>query len=249
MSDCKPRTTPSEQKLASTESSEAVDPGRYREIVGSLIYLMTCTRPDISWVISKLSQTLSCPKMEDLVTAKHVLRYLKGTMEYELCFRKHSSELNLIAYSDADWASSLKDRHSTSGYCFSLAKNGALISWKSKKQPTIALSTCEAEYISLAATTQESLYLMQLLNSIDNKVYECTTVYEDNQGAIALSKNPVRRQRCKHIDIKYHFLREVVASGKMDIVYCQTENMVADILTKPATRIKLDKFKHILFGV
>ena len=146
--------------------------------------------------------------MEDLVTAKHVLRYLKGTMEYELCFKKCSSELNLIAYSQADWASSLEDRHNTSGYCFSLTKNGALISWKSKKQPTIALSTCEAEYVSLAATTQESLYLMQLLNSIDNKLYECTTVYEDNQGAIALSKNPVRRQRCKHIDIKYHFLRE-----------------------------------------
>jgi transposase InsO family protein len=80
-------------------------------------------------------------------------------------------------------------------------------------------------------TTQESLYLMQLLNSMDSKIYTCTRIYEDNQGAIALSKNPVRRQRCKHIDIKYHFLREVLISGKIDIVYCQTEHMLADILT------------------
>ena len=134
--------------------------------------------------------------MGDLVTAKHVLRYLKGTIEYELCFRKGNNELNLVAYSDADWASSLDDRHSTTGYCFSLTENGPPISWKSKRQTTIALSTCEAEYVSLAATTQESLYLMQLLNSMDNKTYKCTRIYEDNQRAISLSKNPVRRQRC-----------------------------------------------------
>ena len=248
MTHCKPRTTPCEQRLESTESSEAVEPRKYREIVGSLIYLMTCTRPDIRWVVSKLSQKLSCAKIEDLITAKHVLRYLKGTMGYELCFRKSDSELRLIAYSDADWASSLGDRHSTTGYCFSLVENGPLIAWKSKKQPTIALSTCEAEYVSLAATTQESMYLMQLLQGMDNKSYECTRIYEDNQGAIALSKNPVNKQRCKHIDIKYHFLREVAASGKINIVYCQTENMVADILTKPATRVKLNKFKYALFG-
>ena len=87
------------------------------------------------------------------------------------------------------------------------------------------------------------MYLMQLLQGMDNKSYECTRIYEDNQGAIALSK-----QRCKHIDIKYHFLREVAGSGKINIVYCQTENMVADILTKPATRVKLNKFKYAFFG-
>ena len=249
MSDCKPRTTPCEQRFEGMSDSEQVDPRRYREIVGSLIYLMTCTRPDIGWVVSKLSQKLSCPRMEDLVTAKHVLRYLKGSMEHELCFRKCDGELNLISYTDADWASSLDDRHSTTGYCFSLTENGPPILWKSNKQPTIALSTCETEYVSLAATTQESLYLMQLLNSMDSKIYTCTRIYEDNQGAIALSKNPVSRQRCKHIDIKYNFLRQVLISGKIDIVYCQTEHMVADILTKAATKVKLDRFRPILFGL
>ena len=91
------------------------------------------------------------------------------------------------------------------------------------------------------------MYLMQLLQGMDNKSYQCKRIYEDNQGAIALSKNPVNKQRCKHIDIKCHFLLEVAASGKISIVHCQTENMVADILTKPATRVKLNKFKYALF--
>ena len=249
MSNCKPRSTPCEQKFESTNDSEPVDQKKYREIVGSLIYLMTCTRPDIGWVVSKPSQRLSCPRVEDLVVAKHVLRYLKGTKEYELCFKKCDGVLSLIAYSDADWASSLDDRHSTTGYCFSLNENGPPIVWKSRKQPTVALSTCEAEYVSLAATTQESLYLMQLLSNMDNKTYKCAKILEDNQGAIALSKNPVNRQRCKHIDIKYHFLREVLVSGKIDIVYCQSEHMIADVLTKPATKAKLDRFKPFLFGL
>lgn len=247
MTNCKPRTTPCEQNWGGS-GSELTDQKKYREIVGSLIYAMSCTRPDISWIVSKLSQKLSCPKVEDMVAAKHVLRYLKGTIDYELCFEKCDEDLNLIAYSDSDWASSLEDRRSTTGYCFSLSKGGPLISWKSRRQPTVALSTCEAEYIGLAATTQESLYLTQLLNNMGIGSYECTKMYGDNQGAIALSKNPVNRQRSKHIDIRHHFLRDVLLDGKIDIVYCPTENMVADIFTKPATKVKMNKFQRFLFG-
>ena len=156
--------------------------------------------------------------------------------------------LNLIAYSDSDWASSMEDRRSTTGYCFSLSEEGPVVSWKTKRQPTVALSSCEAEYIGLAATTKESLYLSQLLSSMDGKSYECAKIYEDNQGAIALTKNPVNRQRSKHIDIKYHFLREVVRNRKVEIHYCPTAKMVADMFTKPATRVKLTKFKTFLFG-
>ncbi|XP_053561353.1 uncharacterized protein LOC128652439 [Bombina bombina] len=114
---------------------------------------MTCTRPDLSWVISKLSQYLSEPTEQHLTTAKHVMRYLKRTIDFELCYRKCSDNLKLEAYSDVDWASDVNDRRSMTGYCFTLTKNGPLIAWKSKKQPTVALSTCEAEYIALAATT------------------------------------------------------------------------------------------------
>lgn len=122
-----------------------------------------------------------------------------------------------------------------------------MISWKTKKQPTVALSTCEAEYIGLTTTTQESMYLTQLLNGMDNKMYICTTIYGNNQGAIALTRNPVNRQRSKHIDVKYYFIREALNEEKIHIIYCPSEDMAADILTKPFTRARILKFKKCFF--
>lgn len=250
MSDCKTRSTPCEQKLNFDGDGELIDSKRYREVIGSLIYVMTCTRPDISWIVSKLSQYLSEPKEQHWITAKHVLRYLKGTMNQELCYKKGVEKLNLVAYSDADWAADQSDRRSITGYCFSLTKCGPVISWRSKKQPTVALSTCEAEYMALAATTQESLYLVQLLGEMDSECqYTPVTIFEDNQGAIALSKNPVCRQRCKHVDIRYHFIRSALSDGKISIEYCPTADMAADVLTKPVTKFKNEKFLGYMFGI
>lgn len=123
--------------------------------LGSLIYLTSCTRPDLSYVVSKLSQYFNEPTEEQWTTVKHVLKYLKGTNDKMLCYRKCDEGLRLVAYSDADWAGDANDRRSTSGYCVSLCKNSPLISWKTKKQPTVALTTCEAECMALAATIQE----------------------------------------------------------------------------------------------
>lgn len=145
--------------------------------------------------------------MESSVAAKHVLRYLKETNDYEFKFKQNYEMLCLIGFSDSDWASSVEDRRSTTGYCFSLTKDSPIVSWKSKKQPTVALSTCEAEYIGLATTTQESIYLNHLLNGIDDRVHVCFKIYADNQEAIALSKNPINRQRSKHIDVKSFYLK------------------------------------------
>ena len=144
MSNCKPRSTPSEQKLE-FDGGIPVDPRQYREAVGSLVYAMACTRPDICWVVTQLSQFLVAPMKGHWIALKHVLRYLKGTLDFELCYRKCDDGLTLIGYSDADWASSTDDKHSISGYCFSLNRAGPLISWKLRKQPTVALSSCEAE--------------------------------------------------------------------------------------------------------
>lgn len=251
MSDCKPRSTPSELKLETDYSNENLtDARKYREAVGSLIYAMTCTRPDICWVVTKLSQYLSRPTEAHWVAIKHVLRYIKGTLDHELCYRKCDNDLRLFGYSDADWASSKEDRRSITGYCFSLTECGPLVSWKSRKQPTVALSTCEAEYIALASAVQESLYLSQWLKDIGKLcVHSQVIIFEDNQGAIALSNNPVNRQRSKHIDIRYHFIREVLNKGDVELKYCPTNEMVADIMTKPATKFKLNKFKAFLFGV
>lgn len=249
MTDCKPRSTPCENKLKFDNEGEPVNPKMYREVVGSLIYLMTCTRPDLSWVVSKLSQHLSEPKEPHWITAKHVLRYLKGTVNQELCYKRSDVNLKLVGYSDADWAADHIDRRSTTGYCFSLSETGPVISWKSKKQRTVALSTCEAGYMALSATVQESMYLVQLLSAMDNGCdYVPVMIFEDNQGAIALSKNPVCRQRCKHVDIKYHFVRSAISDGKVSIEYCSTVDMVADILTKPVTKARIEKFLCFMFG-
>ena len=252
MADCKPRSTPCEAMFDddSVYNNELyANPTHYRELVGSLIYAATSTRPDISWVVSKLSQHLSNPSNKHMVMAKQVLRYLRGTLNNKLIYRKTDKPLELFAFCDSDWASCLEDRKSTTGYCFSLNQNGGVISWKSKKQPTVALSTCEAEYMGLGSTAQESLYLLQLIGALDDQnTYKCVTVFEDNQGAIALSKNPVNRQRSKHIDIRYHFVHDILQEGKIDIKYCPTEHMVADVLTKATNKFRIQKFKKFLFG-
>ena len=235
MSNCKPRSTPSEQKLE-FDGETPVDPRRYLEAVGSLVYAMTFTRSGICWVVTKLSQFLIAPMKGHWIALKHVLRYLKGTLDFELCYRKCDDVLTLIGYSDTDWASSTDDRRSISGYCFRLNRAGPLISWKSRKQPTVALSLCEAEYIALAAAVQEGMYLTQTIKAID-EVSGPVLIFEDNQGTIALSKNPVKRQRSKHIDVRYRFVRSTQNAGKIIIKYCPTADMVADVMTKPITKV------------
>ena len=248
-SNCKPRATSSKLNMDLSNNSDPVDSRKYREIIGSLIYLMTCTRPDLSYAVGKLSQYLLELRQQHWVAAKHILKYLRGTSHYELRYQK-SEELGILAYSDADWASDQSDRRSTTGFCFYLYKESSPISWKSKKQPTVALSTYESEYMALAKTTQENLCLIQLLNGMDpQQRYEPAKILGDNQGAITLSKDPVNKQRCKHIDIKYHLIRDAQRKKKIEIIYCPTTDMIADIMTKPMIKLKLKRFKRLLFGL
>ena len=252
MDKCKPRTTPCELAGYTDENAAPFENiTLYREMVGSLIYATTCTRPDLCWTVSKLSQHLSNPTETHFTMLKHVLRYIAGTVDYRLTFRK-SQNLKLIAYSDADWASS-PDRRSTTGYYFSLSPSGPALSWKTKKQPTVALSSCESEYMALCAAAKEAIFLQNVLDDIGKVVgMSCerrpVTIFEDNQGALALAKNPVHHERSKHIDIRYHFTRECVLNKQIEITYVQSENNVADIMTKAATKLKLSKFHAALFG-
>src|SRR6218665_1698016 len=157
--------------------------------LGSLIYAMSATRPDLCFIVSYLSQFMSKPRKIHMTMAKHVLRYLKRTINYGLTFRKSDADLNLIGYCDADWANS-KDCHSITGYVFMLADTGSLISWKSRKQSTVALSTCEAEYMSMCAAVQEAKFLMQLLNDMTKEITNKSVILSvDNQSAIELLKN------------------------------------------------------------
>jgi hypothetical protein len=250
MNDCKSRCTPCELKMnvnGNDVSNDDYFALKYREIVGSLIYAMSCTRPDLCYIVTTLSQYLSGPTSDMCTTLKHVLRYIKGTLGYELCFTKSHDGLQLKGYSDASWGSTV-DRKSVTGYCFTLNKDGPLISWKSKKQPTVALSSCEAEYMALAATTQECLFISHLISDLDRKCqFKPVTLFSDNQGAIALVKNAVYHQRSKHIDIKFHFIRDEYCKGNIDIMYLPTEDMIADIFTKPVSKFKLVKFKNFIF--
>ena len=201
MADCKPKPTPCEigvNRIRYDDSTELANSKLYREIVGSLIYIMTGTRPDLSYIVTMLSQHMAKPTKAHLGMAKHVLRYLIGTMHYGLKFQK-CDVLELSGFCDSDWGAS-EDRRSITGYCFQLSNNGPLISWKSRKQQTVALSTCEAEYMALIAATQEAKFLRQLLADMQGSDAECVCLYVDNQGAIALAKNPVQHQRSKHID-------------------------------------------------
>lgn len=249
MTNCKPRATPIEMKPLKGDETplNANELTRYRQMVGALIYLMVATRPDLSYAVTKLSQYMSNALQLHMTMAKHVLRYLKGTIHEKLSFMKSNEPFSITGFCDSDWANS-EDRKSVTGYAFKLSKNGSLISWKSKKQPTVALSSCEAEYMSLTSATQEGKYLCSLLNEILNCKLSPFTIFCDNQGAIALAKNPINHQRSKHIDIRYHFVRDEVVKKKLTILYVPSVDNIADIFTKALSKVKFETFKASLFG-
>ena len=183
---------------------------------------------------------MSKPSKEHWSAAKRVLRYIKGTLDHGLVFER-SDDFQLIGYSDADWAGDLHSRKSTSGYIFKLGE--CMISWKSHKQPVVALSTTEAEYIALCTATQEGVWLRHLLESVGQGQNGPTRILEDNQGAVYLSKNPRDHPRTKHIDIKYHYVRDTVNENIMNIIKCDTKDMVADIFTKSLPRPAFQKHR------
>jgi hypothetical protein len=166
------------------------------------------------------------PNQDDWIKVKRIMRYLKKTESAKLTYKVKGSEL--IGYSDASYAEE-KDRKSTSGYAYLL--NGAAISWRSKKQPIVALSSMEAEYIALASATKEGISLKKLEKNLMIKPSKIL-INEDNQSTIKLTKNEIYNDRSKHIDVRYHFTRECVQRNLLEINYCPTEDMTADILTK-----------------
>lgn len=213
--------------------SKQVDLVMYQSIVGSLLYAAVATRPDISQAVGVISKFSSRPTKAHLTAAKRILRYLKGTASLAVKYQK-SSNGTLIGYADADWAGDSEDRHPTTGNLFLMA--GGPISWLSKKQAVIALSTSEAEYVSVSAATQEAVWLRRLLADIQAVPEGLTIIMEDNQGAIGIAKNPIQHARTKHIDIRYHYVREALQEGVISLSYCPTDKMIADLLTKGLPR-------------
>ena len=228
------------EKVSRCNSNEEED-FPYRQLVGALNYLATCTRPDIANAVSRLSQFLNCYGKEHWIAGKRVLRYLKGTMKFGLVFR--STDEPLYGYTDADWGNSLDDRKSFTGYCFLLS--GSAISWESRKQCTVALSSTEAEYMALSDGTKKAIYLKNLMKELGFKARKIE-VYTDNIGTIKISENPVFHRRTKHIDIRHHFIRYAIQDGLIALKHVPTEDMGADVLTKPLSKVKHYKCLSIL---
>ena len=239
LGDSKPVGTPVDpgsHLLKATEDEEAVDQQLYQSLVGSLMYLSVCTRPDIAYAVSTLARFSNKPNRSHWTAAKRVLRYLRGTDDYGIAFTKSDSG-ECMGYSDADWAGDQEDRRSTSGYLFLMT--GGPVSWKSRKQESVALSTAEAEYIALSSAAQETVWLRRLITELGSELEGPTTLMEDNQSAIAMAKNPQFHGRAKHIDIRHHFIREKVNGGDIKLIYCPTGDMIADMLTKGLNRHQL----------
>eukprot|EP00253_Pinus_taeda_P022758 PITA_22758 len=224
MQECKAAITPTVMglKLSKVDSSKDFDPSLYKSIAGSLMYL-TATRPDIMFAISLISRFMETPKEAHWQAAKRILRYVKGTKKFGILYNV-SEHSDLVGYTDSDWARSVDDRKSTSGYVFHMG-SGA-ISWDSKKQSIVALSTKEAEYV--AATT---VWMRRMLRSLGQEQAKATVIFCDNSSAIALSKNSMFHKRTKHIDTRFHYIRELVSNGEISLEHCRTQEQVADKAT------------------
>ena len=171
--------------------------------------------------------------------AKYILRYLQGTKGYRLRYKGASND-GLVAYSDSDWAEDRDDRHSTSGMVFLMA--GGAVSWASRRQPTISLSTTEAEYKAASDACRQMIWLRTFSDELGDDTSRPTPLCLDNQGSIFLSVNPVVDRRTKHVEIRYHFIREQVELGSTEIFYVATEDQLADSLTKNVPYSVVAKF-------
>jgi hypothetical protein len=206
------------------------------------MYLMN-TRPDICFEVNTLSQFLVQPRRVHLVATKHVMRYLKGTMDYGLRY-DGDHDFTLSGYTDADWAGSVTDTKSTSGCCFNLGS--AMILWQSRKQSSISLIIVEVEYIAACSVRCEAIRLRNLLTCLFDLEMRETVILCDNQSCIKMTENPVFQDRSKHIEIHYHFIRDMVQRGALKLQYISMDEQVADVLTKPLSRVKFEHFRDKL---
>ncbi|XP_026460021.1 uncharacterized protein LOC113360772 [Papaver somniferum] len=237
----KPVASPMEQhlKLLPDSGHPIPDPSVYRRLIGRLLYLQV-TRPDITYSVNYLSQFLQHPFSGHLDAAYRVVRYLKGTVSHGI-FLSATRSLSLDGYTDSDWAGCPITCRSTAGYFTMLGASP--ISWKSKKQPTISLSSAEAEYRALARVTSELQWLHYLFTDLRVSIPKPIPIYCDNQAAVHISENPVFHERTKHIEIDCYFVREKVISSLIKPTHIPSAAQLADLFTKP---LGVDHFRHLV---
>ena len=238
---CKPVDTPMDpvKKIGEQKESTPVDTKTYQRPIGKLIYL-SHTRSDITFVVSVVSQYMHAPCEGHMESMYRILKYLKGSTGKGLYFRKNETR-SIEGFTDADWADSIDDRRSTSGYCTFVWGN--LETWRSKKQMMVARNNAEAEFHAIAHGMCELLWLKQLLGEIGVKEEMPMKMYCDNKAAINISQNPVHHDQTKHVEVDKHFIKEKVEDGTISMVYVLTNTQVVDVLTKALSR---RSFEHLI---
>ncbi|XP_019091415.1 PREDICTED: uncharacterized protein LOC109128812 [Camelina sativa] len=225
-------------KLSREGAGEEVNPTTFKQLVRSLRYL-TATRPDLIYSVNLVSRYMERPNEQHMATAKRILRYVQGTRDFGIQY-KYGGEQKLVGYVDSDYAGDVDDFKSTFEYVFMLG--GGAVSWVSKKQPIVTLSTTEAEFVSVAYGACHAVWLRNIMAEIGSEQKEGTTMFCDNSSAIKLSKNPVLHGRSKHIHVRFHYLRELVNDGVIQLDYCSTHDQISDIMTKA---VKLEAFEKL----
>ncbi len=264
MSQCKPMPTPEaslklketvieKEKDAAQQIDTRVDVTQYQSVVGALLYLSLCTRPDISHSVHCVSKYIKSPGPEHWKACKRILRYLRATTKLGLLYERDICRVNLeaskhtvelTAYCDADWSGDVDDRKSTSG--MAIYVDGCLVHWASKKQATVSLSSAEAEYMSISSTVQELKWIQSLLTELDLLSDTAPILYCDSQSAIQISENDKHHNRTKHIDIRHHFVRDAIRANRLELKWLQTDQQPADILTKGLDQRKFEKLRYKL---
>lgn len=225
------------------EHGTPVDSTRFKSMVGGLRYLVH-TRPDIAYAVGVVSRFMERPTEMHLNAVKRILRYIKGTLGYGLVYSKDSGNNELTGFSDSDLGGHLDDRKSTGGVVFYL--NESIITWVSQKQRCVALSSCEAEFMAANAAACQGIWLRNVLSQITDAEVSPVVLYVDNKSAIDLAKNPVFHGRSKHIDIRYHFIRDCVERGEVIIRHVRGDLQRADILTKALTTVKFERMRQLM---
>lgn len=248
MSNSNPSKTPLpsnfKANVATDQEHEAAKHLPYPTIVGSILYAATISRPDLAFAASLLARFISKWSEEHFKAAKHLLRYIRGTSDLCLTFDAEASERVVHGFTDADWGGCADTRRSTTGYLFKVW--GGLVAWKSKRQPTVALSTMEAELMAGCDATKQAIWLRQILQDLRLPLDGPIRIFGDNQGAIASSSNPGQHDRSKHIGIRGNFVRERVKDGTVAFQYVSTNDNTADLLTKSLDVSKTDQFSKAM---
>jgi hypothetical protein len=241
MKECNSCQVPMQSKLKLKRESDSpvVDVVEYRSLVGSLRYLVH-TRSDLTFAVSYVSRYMKRPHEEHLCAVRHILRFVAGTSNLGIFYpRKSEDEGELMGFTDSDLARDMDERKNTSGVLFFLGRSP--VSWQSTKQRIVAQSSCEAEYIAAAAGACQAVWLARLLSEIRDMEVRVPILRIDNKSAISLIKNPVLHDRSKHIDVRFHVLREYENTGQIKVEFIRIEDQLGDILTKPLCKVNFAK--------